>query len=304
MILRSFSLVLGALTLSGCPAPSTGVCREHPTSPECVDAATDAGPCGGACPVAAPYCDEERNSCVACRAATDCTDVDASYCVVGVCRGCEADSDCAHLAAEGTGVCEPVNDRCVECRANREEACGENACDAATHRCTDRPRASRGPCQECIADSECREGQLCVPMESQGVALGTFCAWREDARTPGPYGTCTRVPPYVRRVERTSVDGVTAMVCELRVTNCLAHADFLGTTCTMPDSWPPYDPACGAEDVDDGFCFALDSVTSRCTVGCTTVQDCPCTGVSCSRQFRCTQGFCSLSETCPTTGCP
>jgi hypothetical protein len=61
---------------------------------------------------------------------------------------------------------------------------------------------------------------------------------------------------------------------------------------------PVADPSCGAVDADDGFCARFDASANQCTVECSSVADCPCSGVGCTNQAECVDGACSLTRTC------
>jgi hypothetical protein len=155
-------------------------------------------------------------------------------------------------------------------------------------------------CSECVRDAECQTGMLCVPMRFGATPVGNFCAWRQAAAGTGaPAGNCLNSPPYVRSTTATSVDGVNTNVCVLQTSTCAAHDDFRTptTTCTMPGM---ADPGCGAPSVSDGFC----APGPLCTVECSSYIDCPCTGPSCTMQYDCVAGTCSISRRCDRTMMP
>ena len=277
------------------------------------DAGRDAGPCGMACTGDTPHCDEASRSCVECLersqctttalpacvdgaceecgANTDCSTAAASRCEANSCVACAGDGDCSHVA--GLNVC--VDGACVACRTGSN--CASGVCLLSTNTCA--PTGGTGTrCSECVRDDECQAGMLCVPMRFGATSVGNFCAWRRDATGTGaPAGNCFNSPPYVRDVTATSIDGVATSVCVLRTSTCEAHEDFSRKACTMPGM---ADSDCGAPSVNDGFC----APGSRCTVECTTYEDCPCIGPSCTRQYDCIADTCSLSRRCDRTVMP
>ena len=273
------------------------------------DAGRDAGPCGMACTGDTPHCDEASRSCVECLersqctttalpacvdgaceecgANTDCSTAAASRCEANSCVACAGDGDCSHVA--GLNVC--VDGACVACRTGSN--CASGVCLLSTNTCA--PTGGTGTrCSECVRDDECQAGMLCVPMRFGATSVGNFCAWRQDATGTGaPAGNCFNSPPYVRNTTATSVDGIVTNVCVLRTSTCAAHRHFSQPLCSM-------DADCGAPSVNDGFCV----MGSHCTAGCTTYEDCPCTDISCTSQYDCVAGTCSLSRRCDRTMMP
>ncbi len=53
----------------------------------------------------------------------------------------------------------------------------------------------------------------------------------------------------------------------------------------------------GAPGVNDGFC----APGPLCTVECSSYIDCPCTDISCTSQYDCVAGACSISRRCDRT---
>ena len=267
-----------------------------------VDAATvDAhAPCGGACNGTTPHCDTASDTCVACLTDDHCTDPDASVCgTQHTCEACGTSADCTHLTA--TPVCDTAAMSCVECLTN-EDCAATEGCDAETHACVTFTPDSVDTCGACTRDAECHTGQLCVPMTFHAMAAGSHCAWRQDAAGSGaPNGNCAMVSPYVNGAAVTSVDGVSAMACTLASSTCDALADFrtggaaASGQCTGATTGTSADPDCGAPTLDDGFCRIDSSSNHYCTVGCTTMADCPCTDGTCATHYPCNSGFCSLN---------
>jgi hypothetical protein len=142
-------------------------------------------------------------------------------------------------------------------------------------------------------------------MTFHSMPVGNFCVWRRDATGSGaPNGSCNNVPPHVNLVSTTSVDGVAAMFCELQVSTCPAFNNFRRgatvppppvTMCTGMTTGTMDDPGCGAPGLADGFCRVDTSMNHYCTIGCSTMQDCPCTDITCTAQYPCTAGLCALN---------
>jgi Cys-rich repeat protein len=234
-----------------------------------------------ACSGATPVCDPAANACVACLADADCPSLAAPQCdtASNTCVACTASTACA--GRSGTEVCNTTSGACVACTAADRAACDANVCDGATNTCTTFAAGSAGLCQPCVADAQCAAGQLCVPTTfgSTAAPAGKFCLWRLDAMGTGaPGGACSRVPPYVRVQDTTSVDGVATMACGLRATTCPALNAYSSTNCMTLDA--AGDARCGVEVLDDGLCRALDSATNLCTVPCASDIDCP--GTTCN----------------------
>ncbi len=272
--------------LDGAGADAAG-CGCSGDTPFCSDAGCVACLMDAQCAGGAPRCVE--GACVACAEDADCSAPTAARCEAGVCVGCGADAECAHL--EGTPACDAGEGTCVGCTAS--SGCPAGACDIRRQVCTEVPLRSSGPCEPCVADTQCRAGQLCVPTRFRGADAGLRCLWRQAA-VPG--GDCARVHPYMSTEAVTSVEGTADTVCGLRSSTCAALADFSVQTCDAPAAGA--DPACGGEGLDDGFCAAFGPTTNYCTVGCSSSADCPCTDGTCAEVFRCASGFCSLSARC------
>ena len=288
-----------------CSAPSTEGCDPAEISARCggvdggqMDAGDgggmDAGPCGmacadptplcresdgmcvaclgdGDCDGSTPRCDTTAGECVACLNDTHCTNPAAARCGAGACTGCTDSEQCAGIT--DAEVCDTDAATCVQCTAVERDACGTNVCDGSTNTCTTRPEDSKGLCQDCVADAECMDGQLCVAMTFESTDVGQFCLWREDATQPtAPMGSCTNTRPYTQGTPITSVDDVTTRVCSLRQTTCPGLNDFDHPDgCTAPVAG---DPECGFSGVNDGLCRMRDAVTNRCTIPCLSDDDC------------------------------
>lgn len=248
----------------------------------------------------ATHCEPTSHTCVGCVENATCTDVAASLCgATHECIGCSASPDCTHLT--GTEVCDTGTNTCVECLSNAD-CDATHGCDTTTNTCVTFTATSANPCEPCVRDAQCQTGQLCVAMTFHSAAVGSFCAWRQDAAGSGaPNGNCAMVAPYANGTAATSVDGVSTMFCELRVSTCPALADHLtaGSSatgmCTGLTTGVSDDPDCGAPGLADGFCRIDSSSNHFCTVECSTMSDCPCTGGTCAAHYPCSGGFCSLN---------
>lgn len=302
----------GGVCVSADAGPrDTGVGEDAPVTPDAP--MDDAGPCG-VCAATTPFCDTSMATptCVECLSETDC-DAPNLACVAGSCEACDGnedcttpgasscdttshtcvsctvDADCDHLTA--TTVCDTtgVAGVCVECNGDDESACGATVCDVAAMTCTDTPANSAGLCESCISDRQCNAGQVCVAMTwddpatgaADPVAVGQYCLWRRDATEAGaPMGSCaSNGRPYAATDMVTTVSGAAETVCTLAVSTCEALSDYRTTNCMTLDG--AGDARCGVDARADGFCRALDAVTNRCTVQCTSDDDCR-PGVTCN----------------------
>jgi hypothetical protein len=185
--------------------------------------------------------------------------------VTGDCAFCEKDADCSNHP--NGSVCH--EGQCVECTVEDRAACGSNSCNPATNSCTETPVASRGDCDSCVADSECREPQSrCVPMNFSGNELPDgYCL-------PLKFDTCQS--PYPVTVTRRTLSGAPPEVyCapNEQNTTCEALADR-GIACTE-------NAQCGLRGYADGLC-KLD----ECTFACDTNEDC-FVGESCCGLYCC-----------------
>ncbi len=214
--------------------------------------------------------------CLECEADTDCTDPERSRCYEGRCQGCATSDDCAHN--EDRPVCDRDSGTCIQCNVEEPGYCGGNSCNPATNECTDTTVQSLGVCERCVADSECRDTQRCVPMYFAGQPLPDgYCMYREDVTD------C--LSPHHIYIERISLSGVpTARYCGIREEK---------VSCDALDSY--FDPCeededCGADGYGDGICMSIETGTTnvRCSHACTESEDCPpgawCLGGYCMEQ--------------------
>jgi hypothetical protein len=104
--------------------------------------------------------------------------------------------------------------------------------------------------------------------------VGYFCQWKRGDVANGAPAVCGTEQPYVATDSGVvSIDGVTADVCGLRVSTCIAHQDFGSKDCAPTGT--PDDSLCGFVAPDDASCALFDVGLYRCTVPCLTDDDCP-----------------------------
>ena len=219
------------------------------------------------------------NACVQCEANTDCTSVSASRCNVGAhaCAACTGAADCAHIPTAQ----QCLSGTCVQCLNNTH--CGASeACDTSTNRCVPITLMSVGRCGTCLRDTQCMAGMLCVPMvyddpntpATDPVGVGLHCLHRQDATGAGrPNGDCLTTRPHTSAQTLTSVDGVSATMCALRLSTCEAQMMYDDTNCMTLDA--AGDARCGLPGVGDGVCRMRSATTNLCSVYCQSNNDCP-----------------------------
>jgi hypothetical protein len=253
-----------------------------------------------------PGCDTTTNTCVACLDDSHCTDPMAAKCDTAThsCVACDSSSQCAGLS--GTEVCATDGAKagqCVQCTASERDACAlsmgggmteRNVCDATQRTCTDQEPGSATQCQPCVADAQCREGQLCMATTFNATPVGTFCLWKKGySGTGGPGPTCRNVRPFGHEITGTSVDGVSATVCGPApdVTTCTAIRDYLTLTECSGDN-PTGASECGAPGTDDSVCKQEWRVPT-CHHRCADLLDCPkpIMGAGQTFYYRCRSDF-------------
>jgi hypothetical protein len=223
-----------------------------------------------------PFCDNSRNTCVACLAATDCTSATAAACTNGSCTACTSNADCSHLGSKG--ICNVGT--CVQCTVANETPCNGNSCNPATYGCTSTPVGMAGKCKACLADSECIGGvpgdggavtSRCVPMSYKGTPRGGYCLQRGTAGCSNPY----QVP-----VNSGSMSGATAEAyCGINqnATTCEAVLDLVASKiCTA-------DLDCGLGQ--GGLCKTVGLSTNHCSIPCISGAECltfPAPGSTCN----------------------
>ena len=290
--------------------------------------------CGGPCPDNSPICDLESQQCVRCLADFDCVERgEGLFCENQHCWGCKEDSDCTDpLAArcdiathrcarctqdaECVGVvegersldlCDPVQQRCVECTGIRYDNCGVAddgvtplVCDSSLRRCSAKRARSEVVCGACVSDAECGPGMACVHEVQDGMTLPPVCLWTVDL-DDSRFGSCTvsAARPYNRRRAKIqTVDGRLVDVCSLVHASCEALGQFVVASCA-----DAADRSCGQQALDlDGLCRPFDRSDDdsqfRCTLPCTVSDDCP-PQHACNREGP--PSYCDLlADTCYT----
>ncbi len=217
------------------------------------DVGPDLAPCGGECDPA--YCIDEQ--CVDCISNDDCTDPTASLCEQNECIGCGVSADCAHLM--DTTICDVQNGTCEECLDDSEETrmpCEGNSCDPSTNTCTDTAVGALDTCEPCVADSECMMNHLCVPMDFEGAAHGSYCL-KVLMDCERPYSTPIQ--------DRQSVGGVVSDFCGIdeAATTCEAVRAFGGECMEVTD--------CAAQGAR---CETVGGIANTCTYPCSDSLQC------------------------------
>jgi len=235
---------------------------------------------------AKPFCDTTAAQCVACLKQADCTGATASACNAGVCAACTTDAQCSNIA--GKGVCDAGT--CVQCTGKKFAACGQDTgtplvCDSLNRTCTSNKQHSSGLCQTCVTDAQCKAGEMCVldKFGSPSQDVGYFCHWKQGDTAEGAPADCTvGGQPYFGTLKNaTSVDGVVNDICTLRTSTCAARNQFGSKDCLVAST--PTDSVCGFSPTKDSKCGQVgSSSTYRCTMTCSTTDDCP--------QFACDTG--------------
>ena len=251
-------------TSTDCTGDTTPVCDVE--AHRCVPClSSDTGACGGV----TPACDT-NNTCTC----TDdsCTSVAAALCntTSNSCEACGGAADCAHLPA--TPQCRAGT--CVQC-LNNTHCAANQACNTTTNQCVSITLGGAARCDTCLRDTQCAAGMLCVPViyddpttpAADPVNTGLHCLQQE-----APVVDCLLTRPFSTSTPTTSVDGVAADVCGLRRSTCEAEAAYDSTNCMTLDT--AGNDRCGLPGVNDGVCRMRSSTTNRCSVYCTSNDDC------------------------------
>jgi len=229
-----------------------------------------------------PFCDVTESHCVACLKQADCISPTASVCSAGACVACTQDADCSNIA--GKGVCDAGT--CVQCTGKNYGACGSSVgtplvCDSLLHTCTANKQGSAGLCQSCVSDAQCTAGKMCVQEQfgSPVQPVGYFCFWKKGDTANGAPTTCLPgANPYSATLANTvSIDGTKADICSLAVSTCIARNQFKNKSCASPTL--PDDLLCGFAPTKDSKCAQADIDVFRCTMTCSSDDDCP--GTAC-----------------------
>ncbi len=245
---------------------STGTCQQCLSNGDCSDPT--------------PVCNPSTKTCVACLEQIDCKTAEASRCdtLTNSCVSCQGDTDCSTIP--GRAVCATApklqQKQCFECSLGNESGCLKDgkdyACDPATNQCTSTPKGSLDVCQSCLADSECKGGNLpeptarCVLMTFgiNGQPHGSYCLQR--------VGTSGCTVPYSVSISAVSMSGApfdTYCGINQATTTCEAVRDMTGSKQCETDA------NCGAGQ--GGLCKNVSVVAPflRCTIPCSMATQCP-----------------------------
>jgi hypothetical protein len=275
------------------PRCVSNACAECSMHSDCTDPARPQCTAGACAP-----CDDDA-ACTARPQGTHCmknpgtitsgtcvTCIDNSHCENPT-PECNADHTCVPCTGNGActdrpgkTVCDLSADatftgQCVQCTGTQYADCGTNAtsgdplvCSSLTRQCSQEPLHGRGLCESCSSDVACALGQACVRQTFKGNELGYVCLWVVGSAQGGAPAACASARPYVgRRDDIDSIDGLDVDVCGLRATTCEGLSAFSSTACASDD-------ACGLAGQNDGVCGVLEAGTNRCTLPCTSSDDC------------------------------
>jgi hypothetical protein len=106
--------------------------------------------------------------------------------------------------------------------------------------------------------------------------VGYFCHWKKGDTAAGAPTDCfaTGKPYAGTQVNMTSIDGTVSDICTLGTSTCIANNQFKIKDCAVGSA--ASDPACGFAPTKDSKCAQVPSSSSyRCTMTCTSDEDCP-----------------------------
>jgi len=256
---------------------AAGKCVECLGDDSCVDPAASSCSSTGVCSACADnsQCAHipgknvcSAGACVACAAHSDCPLQDLAQCSAqsSSCTACTDDAQCAHIP--GKNVCSAG--ACVQCTGTKAEACGAFVCDSMSKTCSTLTAGTADLCQPCVSDAHCKPGRLCVQEIVNGKMLGFACFWKKgDAQNSAPANCSPDGRPYARALNATSIDGVTADICTLKVSSCLALKQFGNDICKGTDDMT----TCGAVPGVDARCVSAET-GFKCTMTCGGNEDC------------------------------
>jgi hypothetical protein len=277
---------VACLTQSDCEDPATAQCASDHSCKPCLNSAHCTAIPGR------PIC--ASGTCVECTKQSDCNDSTASQCdmTTKACVPCTSDAHCSNIA--GKSVC--LAGECVQCTAANPSACGIDAqsgaafvCDSVKHTCTTSLASSANVCKPCVSDAQCYAGQRCV-LDTIGTGasakdVGYFCHWKKGDTTNGAPADCFGDGrPYAKTIAAMTIDGESADICVLRVSSCVAGAEFSTKNCAQTGT--PDDAACGFAPPVDAKCIPVTGSSAyRCTMRCLSDEDCP-DGSPCDTSLR------------------
>ncbi len=267
-----------------CPSvcPSSEFCDRG----SCVECSNEV-PCDGD-----ELCDDD-GKCVECIEGDEnaaCKDATASLCDSGKCIACGSNDDCTNIP--GKHVCDAGE--CVQCTGKQFADCGQTngvplVCDSLSRTCSNyKAGFAGGPCQPCVSDAHCSEGQLCVLQKfgESGEDVGYFCHWIAGDTENGAPAECysSQGRPFVETSDVVSIDGDEAQACVLRTSTCKALNEFSENDCKSSGTGGVSgdDSLCGFDPPNDAKCDQVGSTTTyQCSVRCISSDDCP-VGVICA----------------------
>lgn len=294
----------------GCSAPSDCVGRTDAlacdtTNGHCVQCTSSED---DACKAQSKVCASDGTSCVECNVNTECPSEKPHCNAQHVCEPCSENNDCAGRTngSASLSVCSAVG-TCAECTGTDYQACGTNnlgkqfVCKSRENVCSPQTEKGLGLCDPCDSDAACAQGQRCVMQRFKSKDVGYFCAWEQGAQ--GAPADCALARPYVQtQVDAVSIDGHKADICVLRTTTCPAMQQF-STAQGACGANTSSDQACGVPNADDGLCRAFSAMSNRCTVPCSSSDDCvsghACNTSVTARYCDLQTGTCYGNQDCP-----
>jgi hypothetical protein len=270
---RLASFATTALLLQACPEVQSCGAGLRYDGTSCVDDDLDAGnrdatvpdgdveedggpPCGGACDLA--HCDTDTQLCRECIGDDECDDPALAVCSGGRCIECTTSDQCTRL---GLGEC--FDGECLDCTpGNEETVCGAFVCDPGSGECTEQVRGTTGVCLPCVADSQCGDDNLCVPMSYMTVPrIGGYCLRQFSRGCARPYTVEITGRTTLSLVAGESFCGIDEMA-----TTCEAVLAF-GNTCAT---------GAATECAPSGAtCGVVGGVANTCTYPCADMLECP-----------------------------
>lgn len=184
--------------------------------------------CEPAC-TGSSHCNYADGTCVACAVDAHCTDPTAPSCdpSTHACGGCYADSDCTRFV--DAPYCDVVRGSCAACTPeNEDRVCGDGVCDVVAGRCTTFERHSRGACERCHADSECKDSMRCVSYSYYGHVPERVCLF-DAAKVQCATSSSSPLAPYVVEEVAPTLRGESVTVCR-PTASCAALEDYASAT--------------------------------------------------------------------------
>jgi len=220
---------------------------------------------------------------------------------------CRADNDCAGNTA-GT-ICDTTSGRCVGCRLMPTDSCPpDQHCDAASSRCIPGCRADEGctnadagvsrlrcdtatrSCVQCVTDSHCPTGNLCV---------GSLCVMgcNDTSGCPGGQSCCGGA------CVDQSANLAHCGACNRRCTTANATPACRNSTCAVGQCTVPYgDCDNSADNGCETNTFTDTAHCGACNRACETRPNATATCSAGSCTYTCAPGF-SDCDGMPGNGC-